>query len=159
MRPTKLYIASRLANAANVRNLGARLVSEGCKITYDWTRHGSVEREPHRWAEVAVAEVQGVMNADILVALLPGGNGTHVELGLALGTGIPILLVFTEKEDLTYPSGYPCVFHHHPMVFTMCLPGLSGTDNQREMAIGEICKAVKSCGSRGQLVPREVSAL
>jgi hypothetical protein len=86
MQPT-FYIASRLENAPQVRELRDLLIAAGWRITYDWTAHGSVrggEADRQRIREVAAAERNGVIDADVFIGLLPGGRGMHVELGIAL---------------------------------------------------------------------------
>jgi len=64
--------------------------------------------------------------------LLPGGYGTHVEIGAALALGKPVILHAPDRKTLDSP--YPCPFHHHPNVklliseeidiatFMKCLP-------------------------------------
>jgi hypothetical protein len=46
--------------------------------------------------------------------LLPGGFGTHVEIGAALALGKPVILHSPDQKTLETP--YPCVFHHNPGV-------------------------------------------
>lgn len=81
----RYYIASSLDNADQVRSLKAKLDAAGWEHTYDWTVHGSVQREgAARLAEVADDETDGVLCADVVIVLLPGGRGTHTELGMAV---------------------------------------------------------------------------
>jgi nucleoside 2-deoxyribosyltransferase len=47
---------------------------------------------PDGYAKIALAELAGVREADVLIVLLPGGYGTHVEIGAALGLGKPVIL-------------------------------------------------------------------
>lgn len=96
---SRVYVASRLENIENVARLCAALELEGHTITYKWCTHGRVwspERTPaenrSRMSKVATAEGHGVTSADMVVVLLPGGRGTHVELGMALAARKPILL-------------------------------------------------------------------
>jgi nucleoside 2-deoxyribosyltransferase len=113
----KYYIASRLENAATVRKLATRLNAEGWVQTYDWTQHGSVEGESvERISEVAQAEIQGVKDAELVIVLLPGGRGTHVELGAAIALGKPVFL-YAERERHFYQDGRICAFYKHPGVF------------------------------------------
>ena len=81
-----VYIATGLENFEEHNLLARVLADQGIGITYDWTHHGPVYREgARRCAEVAAAESNGVIIADAVVILLPGGRGTHVELGIAIG--------------------------------------------------------------------------
>src|SRR6185312_5761738 len=81
----KFYIASRLEAAPRVRELKTILESYGHEHTYDWTVHGSVQNDgADVIREVSEREVLGVVNADANIVLLPGGRGTHTELGIAI---------------------------------------------------------------------------
>ncbi len=121
----KYYIASGLENAAQVRALKAILDARGWEHTYDWTVHGSVQTEGlERISEVADAEVEGVLRADIIIVLLPGGRGTHVELGMALAgaaldgvlDALRIVLYSPDPERDFGVGGKTCAFYHHPLV-------------------------------------------
>lgn len=114
----KLYLASGLSNRATVAQVARDLRELGHTITYDWTEHGSVQdASDEEKAAVAMAELGGVLEAEMVVAILPGGRGTHVEIGAALGAGIPVVVVYRRPEDLTV-GGIECVFYHHPGVMT-----------------------------------------
>ena len=86
-----------------------------------------------QYSEIALKELKGVEEADVLIVLLPGGYGTHVEIGAALARGKPVILHAPDRKTLDSP--YPCPFHYHPNVklliseeidiaiFMKCLPG------------------------------------
>lgn len=113
----KFYIATRLERAADHNLVRDQLVEMGHEITYDWTAHGSVQKEgAARIREVALAETRGVQEADFVVVLLPGGRGTHAELGLALAFGIPVLIHSREEDGFFADDGRTCAFYHHPLV-------------------------------------------
>ena len=89
----KIYIASKLENYLQVQALRDALIAAGHTITYDWTLHGSVQGQGEaRLREVAAAERNGVLQAELVIVLLPGGRGTHIELGMANALGKPVLL-------------------------------------------------------------------
>ena len=111
----RFYVATTLENHAQHNAVRDRLHVIGHEITYDWTTHNSVWREgAARIAEVAVAELQGVVSADYVVVLLPGGRGTHCELGMALATGKPVAIYGTDAQLGVSPE--TCAFYHHPLV-------------------------------------------
>lgn len=86
----RYYIATALERAADHTLVRDAMAAAGHQITYDWTAHGSVQSEGlDRIREVAEAETRGVLDADLVIVLLPGGRGTHAELGIAIGAGIP----------------------------------------------------------------------
>ena len=114
----KFYIATRLERALDHNLVRDTLVVRGHEITYDWTHHGSVQRDgTTRIREVSLAEKRGVLAADFVVVLLPGGRGTHVELGMAIAAGKPVILHTQDDELLDTTNNRTCVFYHDPLVF------------------------------------------
>lgn len=83
----RFYIATGLVNAEHARKAAEVLRRNGHEQTYDWTTHGDIRHEgAERMSEVAFNELRAVRDAELVVALLPGGQGTHTELGVALAT-------------------------------------------------------------------------
>lgn len=112
----KYYIASKLENHIAVTELRDVLASLSHEITYDWTVHGPVYRSGlARVREVAVDEAQGVLAADFVVVLWPGGRGTHVELGMAIAAGKPVIFI-SDNEAHHEATTETCAFYHHPLV-------------------------------------------
>lgn len=110
-RQFSYYIATTLGNAAAHNRLRDLLAARGHYLTYDWTAHGSVaDRTPEERAEVATEELSGVECADVVFVLLPGGAGTHTEMGAALVCGARVILVATPEE------AERVVFYRHPLV-------------------------------------------
>ncbi len=94
----------------------------GHEITYDWTLHGSVKSvSKERLREVAELMLDGIAEADFVVVLLPGGSGTHLELGFAIAKG---KRVFLHTEDaLLYELGPQTIaFYHHPDITRLLCP-------------------------------------
>ena len=113
------YVASGVENAARVNEAAARLNALGHTRTYDWTRHGSVAAAPPKKKEqVALSEARAVAEAELVLLLLPGGRGTHAELGLAIATAAQKrrILVFSESSAPFAGADGFCVFYHHPAV-------------------------------------------
>lgn len=107
----KFYIASKLENAENVKRLAKVLKAFGWIHTYDWTKHGSVQKEgEQRIKEVAAMELNGVRNADVVIVLLPGGRGTHAELGAANIAEIPVF-IHAYDDKLFLQDGNTCAFY------------------------------------------------
>ncbi len=112
--PVKFYIASKLENADQVSRVAAAMKAEGHIHTYDWTVHGSVQRDgPERLREVAEKEKQGVLDAEMVIVLFPGGRGTHAELGMAIAKNKPVILC-AENDSLFLDDGNTCAFYWNP---------------------------------------------
>ena len=107
----RIYIATGLENFKQHNLLRDMLVGEGITLTYDWTVHGSVQNQPEDWAKYACLETQGVKDAHTVVAILPGGRGTHTEIGIALGMGKEVFLIGYDPMEK-----HTCIFYHHPKV-------------------------------------------
>lgn len=105
----KVYIASTLSNGERVAKLRDKLQNLGIEITYDWTAHGMV-LEPSDLDEIAAQELQGVIDADHLFVVLPGGKGTHVELGAMIAMHLdkyefPITILH-DVVDTPFPTSF-----------------------------------------------------
>lgn len=111
----RFYVASGLGNSARARALIERLVAKGHTCTYDWTLHGDVRAEGHeRMRDVSERELAGVTGAELFIALLPGGCGTHTELGMALASrGNKRIVLYSETPELFNSSLQTCAFYHN----------------------------------------------
>ena len=106
----RVYIATSLDNAAAHNALRDALEPLGISVSYDWTAHGSVSGQgAARLEQVAIAELRGIAEADLVVVLLPGRRGTHVEIGAALGRGVPLLLLDTTGD--VFDADKQCAFY------------------------------------------------
>ena len=120
----KFYVASGVPNAERVNEAAAVLGARGHERTYDWTRHGDVSAElPARKREVAQTEALAVIDAELVVLLLPGRFGTHAELGIAIAScaNKRILLWSESSAPFDGTQGF-CVFYHHPAVEKIVCP-------------------------------------
>lgn len=115
----RVYIATGLDNWKRHNQLRDMLLAHHIGLTYDWTPHGAIwAAERDRLREVAELEADGVITADLVVVLLPGGRGTHAEMGIAIGAGRPVLLV-AERFAQVEATPETCAFYWHPHV-TRC---------------------------------------
>jgi hypothetical protein len=120
----KFYVASGVSNAEKVNLAAAALNAAGHERTYDWTGHGDVSKaEPEFKRHVAASESRGVLDAELVVLLLPGRFGTHAELGMALASAENkrILLWSESPAPFDGKEGF-CVFYHHPAVERVVCP-------------------------------------
>lgn len=110
--PRRFYLAIRLDRASHGNSLVEALKAHGWERAFDWTGNDSTIKED--LSRLAQAELAAIKQADVLIVLLPGGRGTHVEIGAALALGKPIILHAPDRDTLEIP--YPCAFHYHPAV-------------------------------------------
>lgn len=110
--PKRFYLATRKDRETQANAISESLQREGWERTFVWT--GQDGNDAGHYATVAQQELNAIKNADVLIVLLPGGYGTHVEIGFALALGKPVILHAPDRETLDTP--YPCIFHYHPGV-------------------------------------------
>lgn len=118
----KYYIATSLSRAQDHNFVRDSLKSFDYELSYDWTFHGSVKTVSiQRLEEVAILELNGVLAADFVIVLLPGGKGTHLELGFAIASNKRI---FLHSEDSSFFELGPqtSAFYHHPNLIRLCCP-------------------------------------
>jgi nucleoside 2-deoxyribosyltransferase len=110
--PKHFYLSTRKDRLDQAAPLLDALKANGWKQTFAWSDQDA--HNPREYADIAQAELSGVREADVLIVLLPGGFGTHVEIGAALALGKRIILHAPDRKTLETP--YACVFHYHPLV-------------------------------------------
>ncbi|HEX4064741.1 MAG TPA: nucleoside 2-deoxyribosyltransferase [Acidobacteriaceae bacterium] len=111
-RAKRYYLSTRKDRSAAAAVLIEALHAAGWERTYTWCDLGGAGVEV--FAAAASTELEAVRAADVLIVLLPGGFGTHVEIGAALALGKPVILHAPDRKTLETP--YPCIFHYHPGV-------------------------------------------
>lgn len=100
----KYYIASSLMNAGVVKEHIEILNALGYELTYDWTSHGKITEEEYgdNWLaklkEVGIQERDGVLNAEMIIMIMPARAGSHVELGIAIAQNKPVYILTYDVE-------------------------------------------------------------
>ena len=110
--PKHFYLSTRKDRSSQAKVVLESLKAHGWEPTFVWSDVD--DNGPDGYADVALAELEGVREADVLIVLLPGGYGTHVEIGAALALGKPVIIHAPDHKTLETP--YPCIFHYHPGV-------------------------------------------
>jgi hypothetical protein len=117
------YIATAFANIDGHNHVRDAL-GDAFTLTYDWTLNEPVEEGDFpRLREIADLEALGVRTADFVIVLLPGGTGTHAELGGAViggavmgGKQVYLLdakgVAWRKRSD----GGETCIFYHSSLV-------------------------------------------
>ena len=93
----KFYVASSFKNIDTVRYVSNELIHRGYIQTYDWTQNDRASTVKDL-KEIGQQERNAVLEADFLIVLLPGGKGSHIEFGIALGQGKRIYLYSQNDE-------------------------------------------------------------
>jgi hypothetical protein len=118
----KYYIATSLLRIPEHNLVRDALSGCGHTLSYDWTLHGSVQSVSiERLQEVAILELGAILEADFVVVLLPGGKGTHLELGFAMGNHKKIFL-HSEDPSLFDLGPQTNAFYYHPSLIPLCCP-------------------------------------
>ncbi|PTI73807.1 nucleoside 2-deoxyribosyltransferase [Staphylococcus succinus] len=109
----KYYIASSFQNKTIVKELSQKLKKLGYLQTYNWTINNKAETK-EQLVKIGKDELKGISDSDFLIVVLPGGKGTHVELGIALSQNKPIY-IYSQDSNMFNPSN-SCTFYHLPNV-------------------------------------------
>ena len=114
----RFYVASSFRNIVNVRYIAQTLENMGYVNTYDWTENASALDGSSvtigDLRSIGQQERDAVIGADLVVVLLPGGTGTHVELGIAIAQGRRIIL--HSPAAVIDDPGTTSTFYHLPEV-------------------------------------------
>ena len=108
----KFFVSGKIGVEGNVKEVMKALRNVGHEITFDWTTIDHLspyDKNVDASRNAAIKERQGIADADVFI-ILPHerGVGMYVELGIAIGFGIPIRVI-TNVESRT-------MFFHHPLV-------------------------------------------
>lgn len=109
--PPRFYLSASYDRRHDVALLANVLRGYGWQWTFDWTQCEEINEEVFR--EVAGREIEAIREADLVIVLLPGGRGTHVEMGAALALEKPVVLYTDYRLE---PEMHSCPFYWHPLV-------------------------------------------
>ncbi|WP_164670524.1 nucleoside 2-deoxyribosyltransferase [Virgibacillus doumboii] len=94
----KFYIASGFSNKELVRYVTQKLLSKGHSHTYDWTANERAATK-EKLRTIGELEKEAVADCDLFILLLPGGRGSHTELGMALASGKNVYIYSSDEID------------------------------------------------------------
>lgn len=107
-----IYVAGKTDDWERVRQVQQMCERLGHNITYDWTKtveevgpdEGLTASEEFR-CECAEYDRQGTRASDLLIMLCyPGLCGTLIECGMAIGLGIPVLVLGEPERNSVFFS-------------------------------------------------------
>lgn len=109
----KFYVASSFQNKEIVRVVSEKLKKNGWHHTYDWTQNNRVcSLEALR--KIGTLEKQAVADSDVVIVILPGGKGSHIELGMAIAWQKQTFLYSPNFEAMDMET--TSTFYHLPEV-------------------------------------------
>lgn len=107
----RVYVAGRIRYIRQVRAAQAAVLSAGHKLTFDWT--GPEGETRHDWSEapqkarrLSERERQAVLTSHVVVLVGHGceegggGLGCFIEVGIALATGISVIVYGPARESV-----------------------------------------------------------
>ncbi len=97
----KFYVGSGMKNCELVNYYAKLLKENGWEQTHDWVKNISDDISKDDMIKYASLESQGVVDADVVIMLLPGGRGAHIELGMAMALNKKIFLCSTTEEEFS----------------------------------------------------------
>lgn len=97
----KFYVGSGMKNWKLVNYYAKLLKENGWEQTHDWVKNISDDISKDDMIKYASLESQGVADADVVIMLLPGGRGAHIELGMAMALNKKIFLCSTTNEEFS----------------------------------------------------------
>lgn len=134
----KFFVSGKVGVENNAKSAMKTLQDAGHQITFDWTTIEHLkpyDKNASASREAAVQESQGIKNADVLILITHNkGIGMYIELGIAIGIGIPIRII-TNVESRS-------MFFHHPLIKKVnnideVIKEFSTKENKRSCAINE----------------------
>ena len=109
----RIYVAGKYCERFFVKEIYKLLEERGHEITVDWTNHNVYPNDssPDILATFADDDLRGVLEADLFIGDVLNQHeykGLWVEMGIALGKGIPVWLIGE--------NGDACIFSNHHTV-------------------------------------------
>lgn len=100
------YLACKITEREKIRQVAAALEKEGHTITakwWDFEQKSPEERSLEESVQVGLAEINGIRNSDMLICFITDPaypyKGTLCEVGVALGAGVPVVVVVPKDAD------------------------------------------------------------
>lgn len=111
----RVYIATSFKNKEGFNNLKDLLEAAGHTITHDWSKDDASKYKDGPEKELylmdcAIKSIGGICQAEAVVLLAaPDMAGAFVEMGLAIGAGVSVIVLDAFKE-----GNRDCIFYRLP---------------------------------------------
>lgn len=171
----QIYVGGRTKNVAEVNLIQEVVMERGHSITHDWTDvegegKGEIrddwKNDPNRARQVAALDFLGVAKADGMILCGygceegGGGLGCFIEAGVALASGVPLVILGPCRESVFWYSPFTLkVYKDEPLRIekgepltsdieetredrisleaAIAVNGLEGLDRQRRLALSD----------------------
>ncbi len=110
----KFYVGTSFKNSEIVNYFSQELKKHGWKHTYNWAENISENETLEDLKEHSILEEKAINESDVVIIILPGGRGTHVELGIAVALNKKIYLCTENKDDFSIENTVP--FYESPKI-------------------------------------------
>ncbi len=97
----KFYVGSGMKNCKLVNCYAKLLKENNWEQTYDWVKSIDGDASRDDMKRYAGLESQGIVEADVVIILLPAGRGAHIELGMAMALNKKVFLCSTTEEEFS----------------------------------------------------------
>jgi glycosyltransferase involved in cell wall biosynthesis len=113
----RVYVAAPWAARHTAREVAGVFRTEGFEITRNWWDCECADDDYDMLGEHAIEDIYAVEDADAFVLLeISRSEGKAVEMGVALASGIPVIVVL-------YGDMPTNIFQHHPGVLIVSSEG------------------------------------
>ena len=107
----RIYLASRYGRRQELAEYATMFKATGHEVTSRWRlgTHEASDGDSSRWGDFAQDDLDDIQHSDLLVAftesqMFPRGS-RHVELGIALGLGLRVIVVGPLENVFCYLPG------------------------------------------------------
>lgn len=118
----RFYVATTFDNWPEAKRYADALEAAGMTLALDWWKYHPANM-PSTFrpdlSAIALAEVAAIVSSSVLIVLMPGGRGTHTELGVAIASGASVVLVGPEVGDTDHAA---VPFYWLPNVMRVAMP-------------------------------------
>jgi nucleoside 2-deoxyribosyltransferase len=122
----KIYLAGKWSDKKENKDKMNLLIDDGHTITHDWTNNEITTRNHEELQKYAILDINGVMNADVLIAVMDDPEyayrGTFTEIGAALGNNKPVIIISKclNEMDIHHYASTNCFYHHSLIKYVSC---------------------------------------
>lgn len=103
----KFYIGTSFKNSDVVNYFSKELEKYGWKHTYNWAENIKERETEEDMIKNSILEENGINESEVVIIILPGGRGTHIELGIAVALNKKIYLCSENKDDFSIENTVP----------------------------------------------------